>query len=351
MRGSRVRAAIASAAVMSLLLTACDGSESSGGSGAPGERRQPDVNGDGKVVVGILSPGDTKDGGYYQSFVDDANKIARAAGWEVRTIDRVNPAVALTQARNLCRQRVDLIAVGAGELKDALTAAPEDYCQGVNWYVNSGSGIAQTEYFAQSKDVINQTLYAAGYAAGLLLQRSGGSKAGYITGPELDFAKQGARAFETGLRAVLPKAQLVVTYTGSFNDSAKAKEAFVAQRAQGVGIVYPYLGGATDAVAREANLAGVPVLTPGTDRCADSTVRYAVSVVFSPGTYFAAALDEFRDGTLKMGTTRLWTLGVDPVPTVRICAPEGDQQARLDQVMKDIGSGRLDVDAAVAKLR
>src|SRR5262245_51424481 len=102
-----------------LLLTACG----SGGGATPTHggltkpagltagKGQPDVNGDGKVVIGIMSPGDTRDNGYYQSFVDDAGKIAKENGWEVRTLDKLNPADAVSQARNLCRQRVDLIAI------------------------------------------------------------------------------------------------------------------------------------------------------------------------------------------------------------------------------------------------
>jgi basic membrane protein A len=334
-----------------LLLTACGGSgggdtAASGGS-TTAAKKQPDVNGDGKVVIGIMSPGDTQDNGYYQSFVDDANKVAKESGWEVRTLDKLNPADAVTQARNLCRQRVDLIAIGASELKDALTAAPEPQCKEVNWYLNGGGGVQQTQYFTQSQDTVNQSLYAAGYAAGLLLKQSGGTKAGYITGPELDFSKQAAKAFRVGIQAVVPKAELVTTYTGDFDDSAKAKEAFEAQKGQGIKLVYPYLGGATDAVTQQANAAGIPALTPGTDRCADTITRYAVSVVFSPGAYFAAALADYKAGTLKMGSARLWKMGVDPVPTVRICKPEGDQQQKMDQVMKDMGTGKLDVDATV----
>ncbi len=346
----RPRGFTALAALLALALAACGGGGGDATTGvSPAPRAgQPDVNGDGKVVIGVMSPGDTRDNGYYQSFVDQANQVAAANGWEVRTIDRINTADAVTQARNLCRQRVDLIAVGASQLKDALTAAPEPQCAGVNWYVNGGVGVQQNQYFTQSQDKVNESLYAAGYAAGLLLEKSGGDKAGYITGPELDFAKQGAAAFTAGIRAVRPKAQVVTSYTGDFDDAAKAKEAFAQQKAQSVKVVYPYLGGATDAVTQEANAAGVPALTPGTDRCADTTIRYAVSVIFSPGAYFAAALEDFRKGTLKMGTARMWRMGVDPVPTVKICAPEGDQQARRDQVMKDIGSGKLDVDAATA---
>src|SRR2546423_1483643 len=79
--------------------------------------------------------------------------------------------------------------------------------------------------FAQAEDFVNESLYAAGYAAGLVLKQNGGTKAGYITGPELDFSKAAAKAYEVGIRSIVPNAQVVTTYTGDFDDSAKAKEA------------------------------------------------------------------------------------------------------------------------------
>ena len=92
-------------------------------------------------------------------------------------------------------------------------------------------------------------MFSTGYAAGLAMKKDNITKAGYVSGPEADFSKQAAAAFRAGLVQVVPEATLVETYTGDFNDSAKAKEAAQQQIAQGVGLIYPYLGGATDAVA------------------------------------------------------------------------------------------------------
>src|SRR5215472_7241961 len=50
---------------------------------------QPDVNKDGKVVIAIISPGDTHDKGYYESFVDAADTYAKDNGWTVITDDKV----------------------------------------------------------------------------------------------------------------------------------------------------------------------------------------------------------------------------------------------------------------------
>ncbi|MEV7010796.1 BMP family ABC transporter substrate-binding protein [Streptosporangium sp. NPDC051022] len=337
------RAILATTVVSSLLATGCGSTlPASAGGGTAG--RQPDVNGDGKVVVGVMSPGDTKDKGYYQSFVDEAKTFAEAHDWTVVILDKINPSDSITQAKNLCRQSVDLIAIGASELKDALSAAPEPVCKGVDWYINGGVGVEQTEHFAQSQQVIKEILFSGGVAAGLLLKESGSTKAGYISGPEVDFSKQAAAGFRAGLRAVVPEATLVETYTGDFNDSGKAREAAQAQLSLGVKVIYPYLGGATDVVASLARDKQVYTLTPGTDRCADDA-GFDISMVFSPGAYFAAALGEFQKGTLTMGKARMWRIGVDDVPTVVMCGEHTRLQPQVDQFMADIAAGKFDIEA------
>src|SRR5258706_13322825 len=98
-----------------------------------------------------------------------------------------------------------------------------------------------------------------------------------------------------------------------------------AQISQGVKTVSPSIGGGTDAAASLANTAGVMQLTPGTDRCSSTGPKFDISVLFSPGDYFAAALQDFAAGKLRMGVARVWKMGVDPYPSVKICNPTGDQ--------------------------
>lgn len=340
-------------AIPALLLTAC-GSSSSATSGADGSTApsqaagQPDVNGDGKVVIGVMSPGDTNDKGYYQGFVDEARSFADSQGWTTIIIDRINPADGVNQAKNLCRQAADLVAIGASELKDSLAATTDPSCAGVQWYIATTAPVEQTKYFVQSNDFPDEQAVAAGYAAGLLLEENGGTQAGYISGPELPFSTVAAKGFLAGLRLVVPDATLVETFTGDFDDSAKAKEAAQSQIAAGVKVIWPYLGAATDAVATLANESGVLTVTPGADRCEDPSVKYDISVVFQPGAYFAAALGEFEQGKLEMGTTRTWRIGVDPVPTVRMCAPHTALQPKVDAMMKDIAAAKYDVESMIS---
>jgi basic membrane protein A len=304
---------------------------------------QPDVNQDGTVLIGVLSPGDTNDQGYYESFVVTARQYADENGWELIIVDKINPADAQEQARNICRQNVDMVAIAAGELADAIPVAEEDVCAGTVWYVAGGAGVEQTPYFFQTNDDVFESQYATGYATGLAMQELGVNKAGFVTGPELDFSVNAFNAWTAGIKAVLPDAETVATYTGDFDDSGLGVEGAQAQLDQGVGLLYPYLGGATEAVANLGADNGVLSVTPGTDRCDDE--RFAVSSIFSPGDFFAAALEDFAAGKIQLGVTRTFRIGVDPVPTVKICdtVPNAaDLQAQADELMAQIAAGEID---------
>ena len=82
--------------------------------------------------------------------------------------------------------------------------------------------------------------------------------------PEPPHEHQPAQQHLAGIREVVPKATMTSTYTGDFNDSAKAKEATQAQISQCIKVIYPYLGGATDAAAQLANEGGAPASASGT---------------------------------------------------------------------------------------
>lgn len=353
--GLRPLRAVAAAAVALAALTACgnnaktDDGGSASGNGGGAQEGQPDVNGDGKVKIGVLSPGDLNDNGYYESFVVKAQEFTDAHGWELIKVGSINPADALEQARNMCRQGVDMVALAASELADAIPASEEDVCAKTAWYVPSQTeGFELNDRMVLSQDSASESLLAAGYAMGLLMQGSGATTAGFVSGPELDFSILAAKAFQAGIRQLIPGAKVVTTYTGDFNDSGLAVEATQAQVRQGIGGLYPYLGGATDAAAQIGFDAGIPVATPGTDRCAEGT--YAISVIFDPGEYFAAVLADFAKGELTLGEKRMWHMGTDPLPTVKMCNATPEQEQKLADFMTSIGDGTLDPEAEVERL-
>ncbi|WP_434740036.1 BMP family ABC transporter substrate-binding protein [Micromonospora sp. SH-82] len=355
-RIGRARVALAATAAVSLTLVGCASNDATAPGTSSGDGTttvlsgQPDTNGDGKVVIGVLSPGDINDNGYYESFVVGAEAFAKEKGWEIIKRGSVPPTEALNAARALCQQGVDMVALGASELKDAIPASEEPACAKTAWYVPSSENIPQTPRVVLASDDPNQSMLAAGYAAGLLMKEQNATKAGFVTGNEVDFAINAAKAFKAGIRMVVPEGDLTITYTGDFDDSAKAREAVQAQVSAGVKVIYPYLGGATDAAAKLANSRNVLTLTPGTDRCDSTDPRFDISVIFDPGAYFEAALTQFADGELELGTKKTWQLGVDPYPTVKICGDKPELDKQMETFAADVASGKIDTNAEVTRL-
>ena len=112
---------------------------------------------------------------------------------------------------------------------------------------------------------------------------------------------------------------------------------------QGVRAVYPYLGGAHEAVVKLANEKGdVIMMSAGSSTACDRTdLKYDIAVKFDAGDYVSTILDELLAGKLKPGDVRQFKVGVDPQPGAVICKPTPDQTAAMDAVYSDIAAGKF----------
>ncbi|MFG1920876.1 BMP family ABC transporter substrate-binding protein [Cryptosporangium sp. NPDC048952] len=349
------RIAVAAVCLM-LTVTSCGSSDSRYSDVAvaatAGNSGNADINGDGKVVILVLSPGNLDDNGYYESFLAKASAFAARQGWTIERQGNIKPGTALNAAKAACaKYKPDLVALGASEIQDAIPAATNGSCGNAYWYVPSSTNLKEQKGILISQDFTFESVIAAGFANGLLMKTKGYSKAGFISGPVVDFSIDAAKAFYAGLKIAMGTAPLEYepVFTGDLNDGPKAEKAMKQLADDGVKAVYPYLGGGTDPAAKVGNARGILLSTPGTNRCDSTAPSFDVSVIFDPGEYFAAALEDFSKGELKMGTRREWHIGVDQVPTVRLCNGTNEQNADLAQFITDIGSGGIHVNDEVAK--
>jgi basic membrane protein A and related proteins len=301
-----------------------------------------DKNGDGDVVFGIATPGPRDDGAYYQALVDGVTAFSEENGFaEPVVVDNIPPAEAATQLENLARQNVDVVMVGAGEISDPLNQLSPKYPD-LLWYCNCGAGYQdETGQLIQSNDDNSEISYSAGYATGLLMKDAGHTKAAFIGNNNFDFEQEAFRAFEMGLHAVDPNFEWTYVGTGSFNDVAAATEAFNNVYAQGARAVYPYLGGAHEAVVKLANEKGdVIVMSAGSSTACDrEDLNYDIAVRFDAGDYVATILEELLAGELQPGSVRTFRVGADPQPGAVICDPTPEQQAAMDDVFASIAAG------------
>ena len=301
---------------------------------------QPDINGDGQVILGIASPGDTNDGGFYQSFVDGARSFAEEAGWTVIVSDFINPAESETAIADLARQNVDFLAVGATELQDGLDAiACSEEFEHIAMYLN-GTLTSEHPCYGQSSDNYFEIHWLLGVAAAQLLERTGGTKAGFIGGPELAFVVVASKSMEAGLKSINPDYELVVTYTGSFNDAALGIEAARAMIGQDIGVIHTFLGGAMFPTGGFIAENGGAAMSASANTCFPGS-PFAGASLFPPGDYLVANLRDFAAGTYREGAIRRFYVGINPEPGAILCDPTPEEQATLDDVIARIGSRDL----------
>ena len=301
-----------------------------------------DTNGDGTVQIGVATPGPRDDGAYYQALVEWVEEYSTANGFDDPIIvDNVDAAQAETELRSLARQGVDVIAIGAGEISDpvaALTAEFED----IFWYCNCGA-TGQIEGVAQSSDDGAEISYSAGYATGLLLQETDSTEAVFLGCCQLDFESESANSFALGLAAVDPA--FVSTYipTGDFNDIAGATEAFNQAVSNGAGAVYPFLGGAHEAIAQLANESGVITMSAGaSDVCERDDIDYQIAVQFDAGDYLDVIFEKIASGELNEGETFTFRVGAFDFVGAKFCGATDEQTAALVAANATLANGDLD---------
>src|SRR5258708_34164257 len=74
-----------------------------------------DSNGDGKLVVGVATPGPRDDGAYYQALVECVDRLAKANGGSPIVVDKIAAPDAATQNENLAKQDPHVTAIGPRE--------------------------------------------------------------------------------------------------------------------------------------------------------------------------------------------------------------------------------------------
>ncbi len=301
---------------------------------------QPDINGDGQVIIGVASPGDTNDGGFYQSFVDGARRAAEEEGWTVIVSDFINPAESESALADLARQNLDFLAVGATELQDGLDAiACEEEFEKIAMFLNSSLAVEHPCY-GQASDNYFQIHWVLGVATAQLLKRTGGTTAGFIGGPELAFVVIANKSMEAGMKSVNPDYELITTYTGDFNDAALGVEAARAMLDQDINVIHTFLGGAMfptgGFIAENDGMA----ISASSNTCFPGSPFVGASL-FPPGDYLAAILRDFAAGNYREGAVRPFLVGIDPEVGAVLCDPTAEEQAAIDDVVARMGSGDL----------
>ena len=302
-----------------------------------------DANTDGKLVVGVATPGPRDDGAYYQALVECVDRLVAANGGSSIVVDKIAQADAATQIENLAKQDPDILVVGASAIGMSLPDLAKKYSK-IFWYCNCGAGQQPNPDYAQSQDDASEINYTAGYATGLLLKEKKKDSVAFIGNTEANgFEVESFDAFVLGLQAVDQSYKANYYGTGSFDDVQKATEAYNTAKGQGADAVYAFLGGAHEPIVKLANKDKLITLSAGkSDACTRKDITYDIAVRFDAGDYLDTIFDEILAGSYKEGSIRTFHVGKDPQPGAKICKPSGDQTKVIDAAYSDVASGKLD---------
>jgi basic membrane lipoprotein Med (substrate-binding protein (PBP1-ABC) superfamily) len=293
-----------------------------------------------KLKVALLTPGLTNDGGFNQVALEAAKKLAKEGliTYELREKMR-DPATSEPVIRQYASRGYDLIIGHGIELSEPILKVAKDFPK-VHFAASGGPDLANklianvngwTYDFAQQ-----------GYLSGWVAGKLGIAKVGIVGGPQLPFILAAHAGFKAGLKDTNPTAEVVETFTGSFDDVQRAAEAARGQIGQGVKLIWTSGDGIGNGVAAAANQAGIHTLGVTGDAGGLAKKVNIASVELDMYPTFKAYADGVKAGSFgkKFFVSGLANHGLvlTPINKVDKGVP-ADLDKQVDALVKELASG------------
>ena len=183
--------------------------------------------------------------------------------------------------------------------------------------------------------------FVAGAAAAML------SKSGvvqFIGGVQLTPIVNAGIEFAEGAKYAKSDIKVITTYTGDFDDVAKAKEATLAAIAQGADVEYQILNLGVRGLEQAVREKGTHIIGSYTDRCGSDPLYIAYSIT-GVGYIAETAIDEALAGTWKADYKPFGLAAGPKASDMVICknVATPDIVEKIEQIKKDILSGKIKV--------
>jgi basic membrane protein A and related proteins len=296
-----------------------------------------------KLKVALLLPGTINDNGWNATAFRGLNLIEKELGAEVAYTEKVAISDIEEVFRNYATQEFDVIIGHGFEFGDGAKKVAKDFPNAK--FLVTSTDISQEPNLASANTNPMQMGFLEGIVAGLATKSNIIGAVGSLEIPPIVNALEG---FEAGVKYINPKATVTTVLTGDSDDAVKAKEATKAFIAKGA-----------DVVMLDANQAGLGVI----EACKEKGI-YAVSSIdvqheLAPDTVLASGISDVPkammlvvkhvvDGDYK---AQFYDMGVKEGAVYLVPNPkfESTYKAQIDQAVKDIESGKINVSELVNK--
>lgn len=199
----------------------------------------------------IVLPGIITDKAWNQSGYQGLQTAKEKLGIETAYIEKVQPADQAEAISDFARRGYQVVFAHGGQFDAAIQQVaaqfPNTFFVGVNGKVK-GNNIASLRI-----DHL-QASYICGIIAAAMTKSK---KLAYLAAQSFQATDEELRGFQLGAKSVKPDIKIASSYTGDWNDAAKAKEATLALISSGVDVVYQWLDNASPAVLQTAAEKGV----------------------------------------------------------------------------------------------
>jgi basic membrane protein A len=293
----------------------------------------------GPVTVGILIPGSKSDKGWMESGYDGLVAAQKTYGDKVKVqmIENINYADMEQALTNLATKNQLVIGVG-GQTQAAVYKIAKRFPK-TKFSIVGGNKSDELPNVAGYDVKQAEIAFAAGAAAAMLSKTGAVS---YVGGMEIPSIVNAGKEFGKGAAYINPKIKYFENYTGDFDDVAKSKEATLAAIAQGADVHYHILNLGLRGMEQAAKDKGTHIIGSYTDRCGTDPLYIAYSIT-GVGYQVEYAITEMVSGTWKAGY-KAFGLAMGPKASdMTICGATPAQKAKLDEIKKDILSGKIKV--------
>jgi basic membrane protein A len=291
------------------------------------------------VHVGILIPGSKSDKGWMESGYDGlmAAEKKQGAGLKVQMIENINYGDMEQALTQLATKNGLVIGVG-GQTQAAVYKVAKRFPK-VKFSVVGGNAGESLPNVAGYDVKQAEIAYVAGAAAAMLSKTGAVS---YVGGMELPSIVNAGKEFGMGAKSINPNIKYFESYTGDFDNVAKAKEATLAAIAQGADVHYHILNLGLRGLEQAAKDKGTHIIGSYTNYCGTDPLYPAYSIT-GVGFQVRYAIDHFVAGDWVAGY-KPFGLAMGPEASdLIVCGATPEMKAKIDSIKADILAGKIKV--------
>lgn len=187
----------------------------------------------------IVMPGSVSDNGWNQAGFDGLTNAGKDLGFDTAYSESVHQPEQIEVLSDYARRGYSLVIGHGGEFQDAVERVADRFPDTM-FMINNGLGTSDN--IANADFYFSQIAYLMGYVAGAMTKTN---TIGIIAAQKFKSTNDTVAGYESGAKAANPDVNVLVTWTGNWDDVAKGKEAALNQISQGADVVWPTMDSAT----------------------------------------------------------------------------------------------------------